>query len=519
MLKKFSLLILILLLGATSMNLIPASHAQDNTNPFGSKWFAEGIMYEVFVRSFRDSNGDGIGDLQGVIEGLDYIQSLGANIIWLMPIHPSPSYHGYDVTDYYGIHPDYGTLDDMLQLIQEVHKRDMYIIIDYIANHTSNEHPFFKDAYNNPLSITSQFYYWLNERQTSYLGFAGGGAMSELNYANPIVRQYMINVALYWLDPNGDGDPSDGVDGLRCDVAIGPPLSFWAELRNAMREKNPDAVLLAEAWLRSGVELKNYLQGDGFNAVFDFPTFHSLIADHNTNNDGLVSGKTSGDFLEIAVNGAQRLYLPGAHLVRFINNHDTNRIMSEVEGDIARAKAVAVWLMTAPGTPMLYYGEEIGMLGIKGRGNPYWDEYRREAMDWYASASGPAMPTWFSPPNTQNLADDGISVEEQEADPESLLNHYRALASLRNRSPALQTGATGKLDLSAEAIDLYAMWRGNTEGEFYGVIINFGLENISARFQREFSTNEVVMSAGFTLDGANFTIEPAGYAILRLALR
>lgn len=516
MLKKFSLLVLIVLLGMTSMNLTPPSHAQDDTSPFGSEWFSQGIMYEVFVRSFRDTNGDGIGDLQGVIEGLDYVQSLGANIIWLMPVHPSPTYHGYDITDYYAINPDYGTVDDMLQLIQEAHSRGMYIILDYVANHSSSQHPFFLNAFNNRRSITSEFYKWRNEGQTSYAGFTP--AMPELNYNTPIVRQYMIEMALYWLDPNGDGDPSDGVDGLRCDVAVGPPLSFWAELRTAMHNLNPQAVLLAEAWLRSAPELKNYLQGDAFNAAFDFPTFHALISDHNLNNDGLVSGQSSGYLLEISVNGAQHVYLPGAHLVRFINNHDTNRIMSEVEGDMARAKAAAVWLFTVPGTPMIYYGEEIGMLGSKGAGNPYWDENRREAMDWYATTSGPAMTTWFMPDDTVNLPDDGTSVEEAEADPDSLLNHYRALAALRNSTPALQTGITGTLNLSPEAKDLYAMWRGDIEDVFYSIIINFEQETVTATFQRDFTSNEIVLSSGFTLDGNSFTVEPSGYAILALTL-
>lgn len=519
--KWLYLLIISILLStillANTMDKSP-TNAQDND--FGAEWFREGIMYEVFVRSFRDSNGDGVGDLRGVIDGLDYIQSLGVNIIWLMPINPSPSYHGYDIIDYYDVNPDYGTKDDLLELIQEVHNRDMYIIMDYVANHTSNIHPFYLDAFNNPDSEYSDFYKWINEEQTSVQGFAGLSSMPEINHDNTATRQYMIDVGLYWLDPNGDGDPSDGFDGLRCDVAVGPPLIFWNELRAAMRDKNPNSILLAEAWLRSTRDLQDYLTGETFNAIFDFPTFHSVAADHNQNGDGIVSGAVSGDFLEISLNSALFQYPMGSHLVRFTNNHDTNRIMSEVEGDEERARAAAVWLLTAPNTPMLYYGEEIGMFGVKGTGNPYWDEYRREPFDWYTSEEGNGMTTWFQPNDRHNAPNDEISVEEEESDPNSLLNFYRGLGELRNATPALQTGDFGKLDISSEGIDLYAIWRGEIDGDLVLVIINFGLESITAEFTGPVPDVEtlenlnIVMSDAFTLEGNTFTVDPAGYAIL-----
>ncbi len=493
--------------------------AQDD-NLYGAEWFGNGIMYEVFVRSFRDSDGDGIGDLRGVLESLDYIQSLGANIIWLMPIHRTTTYHGYDVVDYYSINPDYGTMEDLQALIQEVHRRDMYIIMDYIANHTSNAHPFFIDSIGNPDSEHSHFYRWTNERQTEYRSFANVGYLPEISFDSQAARDYMVEVAQFWLDPNGDGDTSDGFDGLRCDVATGPPLDFWAEVRAGMQEINPDSVLLAEAWLRNGRELSRFVEtGTAFNALFDFPTYHAIASDHDRNDDGIMSGVVSGDFLEIPVNGAQRLYPQDAHLVRFANNHDTNRIMSEVEGDVDRAKAVAVWLLTVPGTPMIYYGEEIGMLGSKGTGPRVYDEYRREPMDWYASESGEGMTTWFRVGDRYNAPLDGISVEEQDTDPDSLLNHYRFLGELRRTNPALYSGGVGKIDLSSEGIDLYAMYRGDLDGELFYVVINFGTETINATFTQEnlaLDTAETILSSGFSYMGTDFSIEPAGYAILKV---
>ena len=512
--RKF--IVLLLLLGMF-MSLTPHHDTRAQDNPFKAEWFNDAIMYEIFVRSFRDSDGDGIGDLQGVIDSLDYIQSLGANTIWLMPVHPSPSYHGYDVSDYYEINPDYGTLTDMLTLIDEAHKRDMHIILDYVANHTSTFHEFFQDAYDNPDSDYSGFYKWADEDHTSYQSFAGVSGMPEVNYDNEFARQYMIDVARFWLDPNGDGDPSDGVDGLRCDVAIGPPLSFWREVRSAVLEINPDALLLGEVWLPSSLQLLDYLQGDAFNAVFDFPTFDTLVADHNANGDGAVSGQAPSEWIGLSLRGGERLYPSGAHLVRFINNHDTNRLMSEVEGDWERAKAAAAWLYTAPGTPMIYYGEEIGMFGSKGESG-FYDEYRREPMDWFRTGRGDEMTTWFRPGDRYNLSNDGVSVEEQDDDPASLLNLYRMLGEFRKQTPAMR-GSYGGVDLSSSSSDLYTAWRGDLAGDFAFVVINFSTQTITTSLDDdEFPVNDLnemdmAFSEGFALDGSDFTIEPAGYAV------
>ncbi|PJF42987.1 MAG: hypothetical protein CUN55_09365, partial [Phototrophicales bacterium] len=484
--RKVALFLMMLIFAASirQSSHLSLVRAQEDDDPYGADWFGEGIMYEVFVRSFRDSDGDGVGDLRGVIEGLDYIQGLGANIIWLMPIHPTTTYHGYDVTDYYGINPDYGTMEDLQALIAEVHRRDMYIIMDYIANHTSNAHPFFIDSFGNPESEYSDFYMWTNEEQTEYRSFANARYLPRINYDSAQAREYMINVATYWLDPNGDGDTSDGFDGLRCDVATGPPFDFWEELRASMLLVNPDAVLLAEAWLRNGLELKTFVEsGTAFNAIFDFPTYHTAAGDHDVNGDGIFSGAISGDFLELPINGAQRLYPVGAHLVRFANNHDTNRVMSEVEGDLARAKAVAVWLLTLPGTPMIYYGEEIGMFGSKGTGPRVYDEFRREPFDWYASEDGEGMTTWFRTGDRYNAPFDGISVEEEDLEPDSLLNHYRALGALHRTIPAFyRDEGVGKVELSEEGIDLYAIYRGNPEEGLYYIVINFGTSPVTATF-------------------------------------
>jgi glycosidase len=285
-----------------------------------------------------------------------------------------------------------------------------------------------------------------------------------------------------------------------------------------MRAVNPHALLLGEVWLRSGLQFQDYLSGETFNSLFDFPAFHTLIADQDTNGDGTVSGQSSFEFPQIALNNADTLYSDKAHLVRFINNHDTNRFLSEVKGDLDRAKAGAVWLLTVPGTPMLYYGEEIGMFGSKGDGG-YYDEYRREPMDWARNGKGEFVPSWFQVDESHNSANDGISVEEQDNDPSSLLNHYRALGAFRNATPALR-GRFGAICLSPQGHDLYAVWRGDLDSDLVLVFINFSTQAITAKMiddrlgSESLENWEAMFAAGFEVSGSTLTLDAAGYAVL-----
>lgn len=483
-------------------------------------WFGQTTLYSLFVRSFRDSDGDGIGDLRGVIEKLDYLQRLGVETIWLLPVWVSPSYHGYDVVDYYAVNPDYGTNDDLIALIEAAHARGMRILLDYVFNHTSNEHPFFKDAYGNPASQYAEYYIWENPEHTRYATFAGVQFMPRLNYASPKVRQFAIDVALHWLDPNGDGDFSDGADGYRCDVAAELPVEFWAELRAAIDSRNPRAVLLGELWT-DGPQIGRFLGGGGLNAAFDFPTWAVLAgADPNRNGGGALTGEGDPALPALTMRVMARYAPPPAMLARFTHNHDTNRLVSEVDGDLARARAAAVWLLTAPGIPALYYGEEIGMKGVKGSGPEIYDELRREPMDWYAAEQGPGMATWFRPGFRNNAPDDGISVEEQEATPDSLalLKIYRELGALRRVSASLRSGS---YELPGHPA-LYILQRWH-EGEMFLVVINFTrarqtLDGLSSYFEvggNRYRRTQPMLAQGFS-DGADrITLEPAGYALYR----
>ena len=408
------------------------------------EWFDTSVLYEIFVRSYWDSDSNGVGDLAGLTTQLDYIGDLGVTAIWLMPIHPSPSYHGYDVTDYFDINPDYGTLDDWVTFVKAAHEREIHIVMDYVINHMSNEHPIFLDAYGNPDLQYANWFIWNDEQHTSYQAFGGFEYMPELNYDEPAVYDYVSEIARFWMDPNEDGDLSDGVDGFRADVAKDVPLEIWQRLRPELRAINPELLLLGEVWYGNAQNLVKWYD-DAFDALFDYPLYHTIASSQDVNLDSVLAGVQQPQMINANILGADKLYPPGYQIVRFLNNHDNNRVMSEVGSDWERARAAATFNLMLPGTPMVYYGEEIGMLGEKGNGPSYWDEYRREPMDWYAPEEGEGMTTWFRPAERFNAPHDGISNEEQEAEALSLLNHYQTLIALRRGTQRFRLALSARL--------------------------------------------------------------------------
>jgi glycosidase len=409
-------------------------------------WFNDTVLYEIFPRSFYDGSGDGIGDLKGIEQKLDYLQALGVGALWLTPIFASPSYHGYDVTDYYKINPEFGTEQDLKDLVQQAHARDIKIILDFVAGHSSDQHPFFKDAYGNPNSEYADWYRWLADSDsvgirthTKYEHFGSATDMPKWNQDNPATRDYLIDAAKYWMK-------TADIDGYRLDYALGVPHDFWKAFRQEIKSIKPDALLLGEVW-DSGLKIAPYYENE-FDATFDFPVYFDLMGAHNRAGSSALLGERAPGAFQTLLKAQTRLYPPGAQSVRFLGNHDTLRVMSQVNGQCAdqnaecatqnleRAKLAATLLLTLPATPMLYYGEEIGMAGDKSDG----DKTVREPMDWYASESGKGMTTWYNPDTGFNQPNDGISVEEQQGNPEALLEHYRALLALRAQHDALHHG-------------------------------------------------------------------------------
>ncbi|MGB8646905.1 MAG: alpha-amylase family glycosyl hydrolase [Anaerolineae bacterium] len=487
-------------------------------------WFGDVVLYEIFVRSFNDSNGDGIGDLKGITLKLDYLKELGVGAIWLTPIFASPSYHGYDISDYYQINPDFGTRQDLIDLVQEAHKRNIKVLLDYVVGHTSDQHPFFKDAFGNPTSKYSDYYVWTNAAHTQYDSFAGVKEMPHLNQTNPETAQYLIDMARYWMTVTGNGDPRQGIDGYRSDYALGVPHEFWKQLRPALKALNPNFVLLAEAWTTGALQIDPYY-ADEFDATFDFPVYGDIEGNQDQVNDSTLLGVRNPALVDGDLISESVLYPPGAERVVFINNHDTNRVMSEVKGDLARAKLGALFLLTQSGTPMIYYGEEIGMSGVKAPA-PDYDKTRREPMDWYAAETGPGMTTWYKPADRNNKPNDGISVQEEQGKPDSLLAFYRQLAVLRNANPALRTGSREAIQQGSSKV--YAYLRRDDQTAFV-VMLNFDSQPATVTLDLgptslpdgQYKAVDVLTQKEYAVDGLTLKVElgAAQGALLKLVSR
>lgn len=367
-----------------------------------SGWWNDAVGYEIFVRSFQDSNGDGVGDLKGLIQKLDYLNDgnpststdLGVNLLWLMPVFKSPSYHGYDTTDYKTIQPAYGTNADFKTLLKEAHKRGIKVIVDLVINHTSSQHPFFKDSAKSTKSKHRDWYVWRKDNPNWTQPWGSGGVwhamngqffygifwkgMPDLNYRSQGVQKWAIDLSKHWL--------KQGVDGFRIDAARylvangsgnkqsdqAQTLDFWRKYRTEVKKAYPNAMLIGEVWT-SAPNIAKYCKGDQFDLAFNFPMANGIF--------NAVSAMSSKAFWREWTGSKS---IPQVCQSAFLSNHDTERIFSRFNGDAAMMRLGAALLLTLPGTPFLYYGEEIGLMQGKQKG----DEAKRTPMPWDATAKG-----------------------------------------------------------------------------------------------------------------------------------
>lgn len=453
------------------------------TGTEGLPWWNDRVFYEVFVRSFRDSDGDGNGDLQGLIDRLDYLNDgdpntdddLGVTGIWLMPVTEAASYHGYDTVDYKQIEEDFGSNEDFQTLLEEAHRRGIAVIVDLVMNHTSSEHPWFQDALI-PGSEHEPWYIWSGDApdylspwgspvwhkvgNRYYYGLFWEG-MPDLNYENGAVTEAMYDIIRFWLeDMDVDGFRLDAVRHLIEDGPVQentPATHAWLEgFYNYVHTLKPDALTVGEAWT-SSEEIVKYV-GDEVDMAFEFGLAEAMLdAVRRQVNFSLVEAQQQ----------ALDLYPPGQYAA-FLTNHDQNRVMSQLRNDVPAAKVAATLLLTNPGLPFIYYGEEIGMVGA----GP--DENKRTPMQWDGSAT--AGFTSGTPWEPLADADEGANVVAQDEDPDSLLNHYRALIRLRQAHPALRAGDMVLVPTGNSRV--YAFLRAD-ESERLLVLINLFHEPVS----------------------------------------
>ncbi len=409
-------------------------------------------FYEIFVRAFKDSDGDGIGDIKGVTESLDYLEELGVGGLWLMPINSSPSYHGYDVTDYYSINSEYGNLEDFKELLQEADKRDIMIIMDLVINHTSSEHPWFKEASTSPDSEYRDYYIFTEDESKKYEASPMGGGspwakstlreeyyyalfwsgMPDLNLDNEELRKEFKEIAKYYLEL--------GVDGFRLDAAkwiyndIEDNLRWWKEFNSYVKEINPEAVLVGEVWDNiRGMEP----YAEVLDSFFVFSMGEDIINGLKWSNLSVLGEKLADSHKKLKEKNPDFVPAP------FLSNHDQNRIMNQLV-NIDKYKAAAVIYLTLPGTPYIYYGEEIGMSGKKP------DERIREPFLW--STDFKKNTQWIDITN-----DSSIALENQMEQEDSLFNLYKTIINLRKNNPELSLGEIEALDHDHKSV--YAVER------------------------------------------------------------
>lgn len=449
-------------------------------------WWNDAVFYEVFVRSFADSDDDGIGDFNGLTQRLDYLNDgnpdtssdLGITGIWLMPIQPSPSYHGYDITDYTAINPEYGTLEDFQAFLTAAHERGIRVIIDLVLNHTSSEHPWFVSAMQGPGSPYYDYYVWSEtdpgirgpEGQTVWQTAINGryfygyfwSGMPDLNYRNPAVTAEMDKVSAFWLEEVGiDGFRLDAVRHLVEDgskLTNTPETHTWLQgFREEYKTLNPEAVTVGEIWDKSSA-VAPYVQGNELDLAFNFDLASAWVT--------AAAGKDART-ASFVLNRDLQVFQPG-QFATFLTNHDQNRVMNQVNGAVLRAKTAAALMLTAPGVPFVYYGEEIGMSGAKP------DPQIRTPMQWN-SAEGAGF-TAGAPWEAINPDAETVNVAAQDAEPASLLNHYRALIHLRNANPAMRSADAWVLDAGTRSV--YAVLRADHQQALL-VLVNLDDEAVT----------------------------------------
>ncbi len=408
--------------------------------------------YEVFVYSFYDSDGDGIGDIKGVTEKLDYIKELGFNQIWLMPIMPSPSYHKYDVTDYKNIDEQYGSLDDFDELVQECHNRGINIIIDFVMNHTSSEHTWFTTAADYIRSLPEEnepdvnecpyvdYYNFSREGKAGYNKLQGTDwyyesqfvdTMPDLNLQSEAVRSEFDDIVSFWLNR--------GVDGFRLDAVLYYNNNNMAEsiedltwLVDDVKSKKSDAYIVGEGWTNVQEYSQYYKSGIDSMFDFDFAQQNGYIA--KVLNGTTRSGASKyGKAIE-AVNTEIEKYTDSYIDAPFYTNHDMGRSAGYYSGDHAQDKTKMAQAMNLlmQGNTFLYYGEELGM---KGAAN---DETKRLGMLWSDDPDAEGMCN--GPQKAKETEQIYGSLEQQKNDPYSIYNFVKQTITIRNSFPGIARG-------------------------------------------------------------------------------
>jgi len=473
-----------------------ACTAQKASRPKGE------IIYHVFQRSFYDSNGDLHGDLNGLRSKLDYLQDLGVTSILTLPVYASLFYHNYFATDFDKIDPRFGNMNEFVTLVKEVHRRGMKIYLDMETQYVTEDQLWWKDAFGNTSSKYSDYILWddsANKKPSSIIfgitelkGYDGTARkITTANLYSKGLQEYNYQLFKKYIDPNNDGKFDDGVDGFRFDHMMDDLdykgrltnlfNKFWVPLITRLKQVNPAISFVAEQanWGSFGFE---YFDKGGVDRVFGF-RLQLAIASFDKNRLAAMADTTLG-------------MLPaGKEQVVFIENHDMQRFASTVNKNVAKEKVGAALNLLLGGIPSIYYGQELGMFGAGGF-NKFGqtdanDIPQREAFEWYKADTGKGMALWYKNTgpwwdSTNLKPNDGISLEEEKGDPNSLWSFYKALIKVRQSHSELFNGRYQTLQNNNDKVFSFLRYDGKN-----AAVIVVNLSNIVQQAVVNIASNNI----------------------------
>jgi alpha-glucosidase len=506
------------------------------------QWWQQGAIYQIYPRSFADSNGDGVGDLPGVLSRLDYLVRLGISAIWLSPIYRSPmADFGYDVSDYCDVDPIFGSLPDLDALIAGCHERGLKVVLDWVGSHTSDQHPWFLASKSSKDDPRRDWYVWrdplgdgdppnnwpsifqtvgdawtFDETTGQYYLHSFMREQPDLNWDNPEVEAAMHDVLRFWLDR--------GVDGFRMDAVVRmakDPLLRDNVKGHRRRDEDWDTMGARMQGIRAVVDsydgrmLVGELVASPISRFLDYlNTADQLQLAHNF---VFIDGSWSAAAYRAGIDEFEKLAESHTWPTWFLNNHDHHRVASRFDKDghgAERARAIGVLLYTLRGTPFIYQGEELGLpdavipadrvVDVDGR------DPERAPIPWEPpSVAGPGAGFTVGEPWLPLVADaETLAASVQEHDPDSTLNLYRRIARLRAESPALQGGSQQMVDLA----DHVLAWFRELGGERLLIAVNFSGEPIDLALSAEFGPSaRVVLSS--SVGRAETAVATAGFVL------
>lgn len=454
-------------------------------------WWQDAVFYQIWPRSFYDSNSDGAGDFNGIKTKLPYLADLGVDAIWLTPIFEAPSYHGYDFTEFYAVERDYGTLADFKQLVADAKAKNIRIILDLVINHISDQHVWFKQSAAGVAPYKDYFIWrkdlptegwgpawdssktdpkvvWhFNEERQEYYYAAFGASQPDLNLKHPDVVQEMKNMAKFWLDTGVAGFRLDAVryaiengPGAQADTA--ETIAYWQDFSSYVRSIQPDVMLVGEAWADLPVAAKYYGDGKALDAGFDFEFGYKVLELLQSQGGvkaefGTMQQQNSdkGELLQANYAARAAAGVPMGYFSPFLTNHDQPRLGWQLQGNQAKAKLAAAMLLSSPGSTYLYYGEEIGMTQasdaehIQRRAPMLWQNIAQAGFtsaptSWVESADlfPPQQGTQWWQPFLQSQLNKKLTVAEQQSEAKSLWSLYKYLIGQKRQRAEFGTAGS-----------------------------------------------------------------------------